>query len=243
MQHKQWLNGFTVRVGSKGQTVGCRNPARTDVMPEDIKYFFSRLSWLKDTIQFLSQHIQSGEELLLWWLQKSGPAGLSCCERLHDAASECVSCCEWGMRLASCVFKLFWLFCDCNFCKVRLRRQWHNNLFVQTPAVEISLTCWRWLAVWSTQQNVVADFSADDLKASGVSDEVLITFLITLGDHTEFLHVSQISWIWVYSEAPLFIASVWQLSIVQGEQRDCHLNVHKLHHQQSWVALSVITFF
>lgn len=147
MQHKQWLNGFTVRAGSKRQTVGCRNPARTDVTTEDIKYFLPGCLDLKIPFSFVTaaaeKHIQSGEELLLWWLQKSGPAGLSWCERLHDAASECVSCCEWGMRLASCVFKLCWLFCDCNFCKVLLlQRQWHNNLFVRTPAVEISLTCW-----------------------------------------------------------------------------------------------------
>lgn len=80
-----------------------------------------------------------------------------------------VSCCEgweWHAVFFQAVLVVLWL----TNCKLPLlQRQWHNNLFVWTPAIEMSLTCWCWLAIWSMQQNMVADFSDDDIKASRVS--------------------------------------------------------------------------
>lgn len=128
---KQWLDLFAVWVGSKSQTFRCRNPAGWSLRMLNT-YFQATL------IRFgCVKHIQSGEALPLWWEQKCVPAALSCCECLRHAACECVGCCESGMRLASCFGCS-----DSNLCQVLLLHHWTNNLFAQTPALEIRFSCW-----------------------------------------------------------------------------------------------------
>lgn len=168
--------------------------------------FPSRLSWLKDTIQFchcgcretysvrwraaavVTAEVWASRSKLLWTLEKMLPLSV------WAAANEawdwppvflgCVGSSVTVTSVKSCCYNVS----DTTTC-LSERLLWKSV----SPA-DVSLP--------SDPHSV--DFSADD-KASGISDEVLITFSSNLGDHTEFLHVSQISWIhwwneqWVYS--------------------------------------------
>lgn len=114
MQLQQWPDRFTTRGVSKGQTFRCRKSCL-----QGADQFCDCVCRETHAVRWRAAVVVTAE---VW-----ESAGLSCYQHSHDAASECVSCCEWGGRLAGCVFKLCWLFCDCNFSKVLLLQ--HQCLF------------------------------------------------------------------------------------------------------------------